>query len=115
MSYTSSRKGTSDASFLASGEGIWTQTRTIPAALGEPEGTEKIVRKGTIFPANDSTAEGIIYENVYVTDGDHAGAVMLAGRVYADRLPESPTSAAQTAMEKTGIVFLEKAPVITRE
>lgn len=49
----------------------------------------KYVKMGTIFPANDATAEGIVYEDVDVTAGDMPGSVVLSGVVYEDRLPEA--------------------------
>lgn len=49
----------------------------------------KYVKMGTIYPANDATAEGIVYEDVDVTTGDMPGSVVLKGVVYEDRLPEA--------------------------
>lgn len=49
----------------------------------------KIVKGGTIYPANDSTAAGIVYEDIDVTSGDMPGSVVLKGMVYEDRLPEA--------------------------
>lgn len=48
---------------------------------------EKYVKSGTIYPANDSTAVGIVYEDVDVTTGDMPGSVVLKGTVYEERLP----------------------------
>lgn len=49
----------------------------------------KYVKMGTVYPANDATAEGIVYEDVDVTTGDMPGSVVLKGVVYEDRLPEA--------------------------
>ena len=49
----------------------------------------KYVKMGTIYPANDGTAEGIVYEDVDVTTGNMPGSVVLKGVVYEDRLPEA--------------------------
>ena len=49
----------------------------------------KYVKMGTIYPANDATAEGIVYEDVDVTTGDMPGSVVLKGVVYEDRLGKS--------------------------
>lgn len=49
----------------------------------------KYVPMGTVYPANDSTAEGIVYEDVDVTSGNMPGSVVLSGVVYEDRLPEA--------------------------
>lgn len=49
----------------------------------------KYVPMGTIYPANDATAVGIVYEDVDVSTGNVAGSVVLKGVVYEDRLPEA--------------------------
>ena len=49
----------------------------------------KYVKMGTVYPANDATAEGIVYEDVDVTTGNMPGSVVLKGVVYEDRLPEA--------------------------
>lgn len=85
--------------FLASAVGLRTVTRQIPASMGVQDGCKKIVPAGTIFPKNDATAEGIIYTPVDVTDGDHEGAVIVAGYLYENRLPAAPAEAAKTAMK----------------
>ena len=58
-----------------------------------------------------------------VTDGDRVAAVIVAGRIYANRLPAAPsadsesggvtTAGAKTTLEKSGIVFVD-APETTR-
>lgn len=49
----------------------------------------KYVKMGTIYPANDATAIGIVYEDVDVTTGNMPGSVVLKGVVYEDRLSEA--------------------------
>ena len=49
----------------------------------------KYVKMGTVYPANDATAEGIVYEDVDVSTGNMPGSVVLKGVVYEDRLPEA--------------------------
>ena len=41
---------------------------------------------GTIYPSNDTNAEGIVYEDIDVTTGDMPASVVLNGIVYEDRL-----------------------------
>ena len=62
-------------------------TVTVPTAMGVLNGTRKIVAAGTVFPANNATAKGLILTDVDVTDGDAVGALLVEGYVYADRLP----------------------------
>lgn len=64
-------------------------TRQIPATMGEvQEDGRKIAKAGRVFPANDGTAEGLIFTDVDVTYGDQPGAVMTDGFVYADRVEQ---------------------------
>ena len=67
------------------------------------EDGRKIVPRGTIYPANDATAQGVLVNDVDVTHGPQPGSLMDAGYVYKDRLPEEPAEAAVTAL--THVVF----------
>ncbi len=40
---------------------------------------KKIVKAGTIFPSNDSTAKGVILHDTDVTNGDAAGTIVIHG------------------------------------
>ena len=71
----------------------------------------KYVSMGTIFPADDATAIGIVYEDVDVTTGDMPGSVVTAGTVNEDRLTIS--NEAKTALEGKGFKFV-KEPTVTR-
>lgn len=78
-------------------------------------GGGKYVPAGAFYPANDSsTVEGIVYEDVDVTYGDMPGSVVLKGVVYLDRLPASPSSGVQSALEGKGFTFVTNAPSVTR-
>jgi hypothetical protein len=69
----------------------------------DDDGIHKTVPAGTVYPADDATAIGIVYQDVDVTYGDRAGAVLVAGRVLADRL--TVTEEAKAVL--TGIVFVD--------
>ena len=88
MSFISSKTGRGYAPgwFLAHEE-CTRVTKEIPqeGATATDEGG-KYVAMGTVFPANDGTAIGIVYEDVDVTTGDMPGSVVTKGEVYADRL-----------------------------
>ena len=115
--YVNKTDGARKPSILASEVGLITKTRLIPATLGTADG--KVVKQGTIFPLNDNTAEGIVFEDVDVTNGDRVAAVIVAGRVYANRLPAQPSAddssktGAKSTLEKSGVVFVN-APETTR-
>ena len=64
------------------------KTREIPQSMATTaDNGTKYVKMGTVFPANDATAEGIVYEDVDVTTGNMPGSVVTKGVVYEDRLP----------------------------
>ena len=101
--------------FLVNNEDCTRETRTIPATgvTADADGG-KHVAMGTIFPANDATAIGILYEDVDVTAGAMPGSVVTQGTVYLDRLPVTLAAAAKTALEGLGFKFVTAAPVTTR-
>ena len=75
----------------------------------------KYVPMGAFYPANDSsTVEGIVYEDVDVTNGAMPGSVVLKGVVYLDRLPEAPGSGVASALTAKGFVFITAAPEVVR-
>lgn len=101
--------------FLAHDEAIERKTYQIKQTGATDDGNGgKYVRAGTVYPANDATAVGIVYEDVDVSGGDMPGSVVTRGTVYLDRLPVAPATAAQTALQALGIVFVAKAPTVTR-
>lgn len=63
----------------------------------------KIVPAGTVYPANDATAIGILFNDVDVTEGPQPGAVMVEGYVLEARLPVAPDALAKA--ELTEIKF----------
>lgn len=98
--------------WLASERALRLVTATATQALATAENGELYVKAGTIFPADSSAAEGIIFEDVKVTSGDMPCSLMTAGHVYENRL--SITSDAKTALAAKGIIF-EVAQGIDRE
>lgn len=74
----------------------------------------KYIPMGTVYPSNDGSAIGIVYEDVDVSGGDMPGSVVTRGVVYADRLPVAIDPGAQTALEAKGFVFIETSPAVTR-
>lgn len=77
--------------FLASSEGLVRQTvQVLQTGITADEYGNKIVKAGTIYPTNDASAKGILFEDVDVTNGDHEGSLIVAGRIYSDMLPVAP-------------------------
>lgn len=101
--------------FLESEVGVVRKTRQISqTGATTAEDGSKYVKMGTVYPANDATAEGFVYEDIDVTTGDMPGSVVLAGRVYEDRLPVTIATAAKTALTGKGFTFIPKSPAVTR-
>lgn len=68
-----------------------------------------IVPAGAVIPANGSTAKGILYEDVDVTNGDAWGSVVTAGVVYTNLLPAAISGSANLSAITTAT-----APTVTR-
>lgn len=77
--------------FLADNEGCTRLTQTIDSTDERvvTVGAGKYLPMGSIWPANGSTAKGIVYEDVDVTEGNMPGSVVMQGKVYENRLPEA--------------------------
>lgn len=68
------------------------------AAVVEADG-KKIIPAGTIWPANDATAKGVILNDVDVTYGNENGALVTHGYINKNKLPAAPSAAAETALK----------------
>lgn len=101
--------------FLVDDETCLRKSYTIPAdhaqAVTRDDG-RKVVPAGAVIPSNGSTAIGLLYEDIDVTEGAKMGSIVTKGTVYADRLPAALDSDAATAL--TGITVIEATPTITR-
>jgi len=115
MSYTNKTSGELEINFISSAVGLVKKTATISDAGVTPnELGNKIVKAGTIYPANDATAKGIVTMNTDVTWGDVAGSIIIAGRILEDRLPETLDADAKEALEVNGMYF-DESPETERE
>lgn len=116
MAYFKKETGTTIPNFLASEIGIIQKTYQFNAAgvTANAEG-KKVVKAGSVYPANDDTAIGIVFEDMDVTNNASTpGSVIIAGRIIKGRLPTAPAATAVTAMNASGIVFIENEPQTTR-
>lgn len=106
ISGTKQGKSYAPGYFLAS-EDCERETREIAQSGATTVGTDKVVKMGTFYPANNaSTVEGIVYEDVDVTNGDMPGSVVTKGVVYTNRLPVAPESGVVAALEAKGFKFV---------
>lgn len=76
-------------------------------AAAVTEDGRKIIKAGTVYPKNDATAIGIVFNDVDVTNGDMNGAILIHGFVKTSALPAAPAEAAKTALKM--IEFLPNA------
>lgn len=119
MSFIANKDGAAYAPgwFLAANEECVRLTQNIAqnhSQVVTADGT-KHVPMGAFWPANDSsTVKGIVYEDVDVTNGAMPGSVVMSGTVYLDRLPASPESGVQSALEGLGFKFISSSPSVTR-
>ncbi|MCM3413531.1 hypothetical protein [Metabacillus litoralis] len=61
----------------------------------------KIVPAGTVWPANDATAQGILLNEVDVTNGPQPASLIVEGYIIESRLPVAPeATAAKPAMKE---------------
>lgn len=63
-----------------------------------------VIKAGTVYPANNKTAIGLVFQDYDVTDGDVNLAIMIHGFVLAEKLPEIPSSEALAAMKQISIL-----------
>lgn len=61
--------------------------------------TNGVVKAGTIYPANDATAVGIVFHD---TEVGQPMSVIVEGHVYENRLPVVPSETAKTALKNIG-------------
>lgn len=61
--------------------------------------TDGVVKAGTIVPANDATAIGVLLYDVYPADNPN-GAIVLHGFIKKDKLPVEPATEAITALKE---------------
>lgn len=115
MSFTASAQGTTFEAgwFLVDDEQCLRETATIAAnhAQKVTRNGRTIVPAGAVIPANGSSAVGILYEDIDVTDGAAPGSIVTKGVIYGDRLPAALDSDAATAL--TGIT-VKTSPAVVR-
>lgn len=110
--YTYSEKAETRVNFIDSEVGLVFKTCQVDDTIAvTDEYGNKTVKAGTIYPADGSTAKGIIFEDVDVTHGEKTASLLVAGRVLKDRLNIS--SAGVTALKAVGFTFVD-VPVISR-
>lgn len=77
------------------------------AAATVTDDGRKVIKAGTIYPANDATAIGIVFSDMDVTKGDMTGALLIHGFIKTTALPAEPTAEAKSALKL--VEFVSKA------
>lgn len=112
MAYMKVIKGETIPNFLESAVGLVEKTEMVTRDKAETVDTKKLIYGGTVFPSNDGTATGIVFETVDMTDDEKRPAsVIKAGRIYGNRLKTALSAAAKTALEAKGFVILDAPEV----
>lgn len=60
--------------------------------------TDGVIKAGTIVPANDATAIGVLLYDVYPEENPN-GAIVIHGFIKKDKLPVEPAAEAITALQ----------------
>lgn len=113
--YTYTEKSRRIPNFLESEVGLVLKTWKFDttAAIITKDGT-KYVPAGTVYPENGAKAKGIVFEDVDVTHGEAIGSLIVAGRVYENRLPATIEALAKEPLKAQGL-YLSDAPETTRD
>lgn len=117
MSFISSTNGKDFLAghFLLDDEECLRLTKTIPADHAQVvtrENGTKYVPAGAVYPTNDASAIGFVYEDIDVTDGAMPGSVVVKGTVVEDKLPAAVAATAKPVLKD--ITFVATTPAITR-
>lgn len=87
-----------DINFLASAKVVAFTEQISDAGVAADANGRKIVKAGTVWPANDATAKGLVYTDVDVTEGPQPGSVLREAWVIAERLPVALSDEAKAAL-----------------
>lgn len=83
--------------FVVNDETCLTVTRQVgpdhPQAVDRPsaDGFRRIVPMGAVWPQDGTSAEGLLYEDIDVTEGPKPCSVVVMCKAYVDRLPLYPS------------------------
>lgn len=92
------RESVSQPNFLASADFVSFTYQISDAGVVADAKGRKIVPAGTVYPANDATAIGILLNDIDVTTGPQPGAVLVDAWILEARLPVAPAATAKTAL-----------------
>ena len=96
--YVSKKEAAEQINFLASARFQSFTVQVEQTGVSADAKGRKIVPAGTLYPANDATAKGILLNDVDVTEGPQPGALLVEAYILEARLPVAPSTDAKTAL-----------------
>lgn len=98
--YVSKVETAKQINFLASARFQSFTTQVEQTGVTADANGRRVVLAGTILPANDATAEGILLTDVDVTNGPQAGPLLVEAYILEARLPVAPSTEAKEALKE---------------
>lgn len=71
----------------------------VPYDCSKLTATDGVIPAGTIVPANDATATGVLLHDVVLAENPN-GTAVVHGFIRAEKLPTAPAAAAKTALHQ---------------
>lgn len=99
MPYVSNVQKAESVNFLASSKVQSFTYQVSDVGVVADSNGKKIVKAGTVLPANDGTAKGILYSDVDVTNGPQPGSLIDQAYILEARLHTAPSAEAKTALK----------------
>lgn len=85
----------------------------IPYDCSDIKATDGVIPAGTIIPANDNTAVGVLLNDVVLVENPN-GTIVIHGFIKNSKLPTMPTAGATTALKSVNFVTDTGVPIITK-
>jgi hypothetical protein len=100
---------------LTTQKNAWLAEKGFTIALDAPAtsalAVNGIIPAGSIYPANDATAKGIVVNDTELAEKQGL-ALMIKGVAYSNKLPAIPAAAAITALKANGLLFVNNGAVL---
>lgn len=109
MAFMKVKQYESTPNILESEVGLVLKTYTAEQGKATTVNDRKIIKAGTLYPSNATGVQGIVFEDVDMTDdAKRPISLIVAGRVLKARLPEQASldETAKGELEAMGIVFV---------
>ena len=106
MAFFKTEKFYTGNNIVSSEIGLVLKTKEGTPEIAVEDDGHMIIKAGTVFPKNDASAEGLVFEDVDITNDEKRPiSVIVAGRVIEDNLPAEVDEAAKSALKSNGTYF----------